>query len=601
MDKTNHKKLKLPIRKILSNNLFMLRMIHRTSPGMLSTFILINIIDASAQFISNTFMLRYAINGIGEGKSFIQIASMLLLWLAIRLAVSGVVSVYYQCFYNVKMTDVKRDIHNAVYKHAAKVELACYENPTYYDAFAKAIDECDSRADAVIDSISSLIYRVIGFSANFVLVIFIDPILLFFVLIPLLVIPMQLKINKIRYKRKMALTIENRQRDYSRRTFYLADYAKEMRLSDMPLLMLERFKESGLRTIDIIAKNGWSLATLGYLITECNEMLTALGTMMYAAWQTFGTGKIGYGDCIIIVNSIDTISYTLSNSANTLLRFQENALYIENLIQFLEHEPGLVGGDAPLPDGGDIVFENVSFRYDGAQTDALHDISMRFGRNEKIAIVGHNGAGKTTLVKLLLRLYDADGQITYGNTDIKTLPLDAYRDMFAAVMQDFHVFALSVADNVILGKRTAGDTEIVVDALKKSGFYKKAVAFPNGIDTMMTKEFDKAGVQLSGGEQQKLAIAHVYSKQNRFVILDEPSSALDPIAEYEMYNRMMAACEDCGMIFISHRLSSAVLADRIYLMENGGVIESGTHAELMAKDGRYAEMFKKQAMNYVEV
>ena len=231
---------------------------------------------------------------------------------------------------------------------------------------------------------------------------------------------------------------------------------------------------------------------------------------------------------------------------------------------------------------------------------AVDKLYLDVQQGELFSLLGVNGAGKTTLVKLLLRLYDMPGSITYGGTDIRKFKLNAYRNMFSVVMQDFHIFALSVAENVLLDIRKKEDDGDIISALHKSGLGEKIGAFPQGIDTLMTKEFDENGVQFSGGEQQMLAISHVYYRENKFVILDEPSSALDPIAEYEMYNKMMDACKECGMIFISHRLSSAVLADRIYLMEKGRVIESGSHSELMKKNGKYAEMFNRQAVNYVE-
>ena len=170
--------------------------------------------------------------------------------------------------------------------------------------------------------------------------------------------------------------------------------------------------------------------------------------------------------------------------------------------------------------------------------------------------------------------------------------------MFAAVLQDYNMFALTTADNVLLRERFEGDNEIVVNSLIKSDLYERVQKFKNKENSIMTKEFDEDGELLSGGEQQKLSISHVYSKENRFVILDEPSSALDPIAEAEMYNRMLLACKDCAMIFISHRLSSAVLADKIYYIENGEIIESGTHDELMKLNKKYAKMFKRQSKNY---
>ena len=165
--------------------------------------------------------------------------------------------------------------------------------------------------------------------------------------------------------------------------------------------------------------------------------------------------------------------------------------------------------------------------------------------------------------------------------------------------REFYGFSLSVSENVLLRPMRDGDNAIVETALRKSGAASRVAEMEKGTETILTREFDKNGTVLSGGETQKLAIAHAFTKENSFVILDEPTSALDPIAEYEMYKNMTEACENCGMIFISHRLSSAVMADRIYMLENGEVIEVGTHEELMAKNGKYADMFRKQAENYI--
>ncbi|MBO5294696.1 MAG: ABC transporter ATP-binding protein [Clostridia bacterium] len=592
---------KLSFFRVLSNNLFFLKLEMKAAPLVLPTMILVTVLQALAGFLSGSYLIRYALNGIGEGKSFGDIAQMLLICFAVLVVVNVGAMWYYNKYYRIQMVNVKKYIFNLAFKKAARVELARYEDPVYYDGLAKAVDECGVRADSVNNSIDMLFYRIVTFSTNFALLFLIDPLLLLFVLIPIAVIPLQTKLNKIRHEKDMKHIEERRRAEYARRTFYLSDYAKEMRLLDMPYFMLERFRQSGERCVHIIKSYGWRMATLNYILTECNEAVAALGAMLYSVWQTLGTGRMGYGDCIVVVNSIESVAYSLTNSADTLLKFHENALYTENLRNFLDYEPTLVSGNRPLPSDGDLVLKNVSFRYDGAENDTLHDVSMRFGKNEKIAIVGHNGAGKTTLIKLLLRLYDAEGSITYGGEEIKDLPLEEYRDIFAAVMQDYHVFSLTVAENVLLRKKREGDDAVVAAAIEKSGLKEKIDGFSKGVDTVMTKEFSSDGEVLSGGQQQKLAISHVYSKENRFVILDEPSSALDPIAEYEMYNRMMEACEGCGMIFISHRLSSAVMADRIYLMENGSVAESGSHAELMERNGRYAELFRRQAENYAEV
>ncbi len=597
--KQNNKKL--PLKRVISNNLFMLKLIHKGAPFTILSMLAVTVLEALTGFISGSYMLRFALNGINEGKSFREIATVLALSL-IPIVITMLVARWYWCTsYRMRMSKIKQYIFSRAYKKAAKVDLSCYENPEFYDDLAKAIEECGNRAEAVNSSIEMLAWRIVNFSANFALLFAIDPILLLFVLIPLVAVPLQKRINKLGYDKSMESTEENRRKDYSRRTFYLADYAKEMRLLDMPVFMLERFKQSGERVVAIIKKYGFRLAALQYIMTECNEVIASLGAMAYAVWQTVGLGRMGYGDCLVVVNSIQSVAYSVTNSADTFMKFHDNALYIENLRKFFEYEEKITGGDTPLPREGDIVLQNVSFKYDGASDHTLKNVSMRFGKNEKIAIVGHNGAGKSTLVKLLLRLYDAEGEISYGGEDIKSFDLAEYRDIFASVMQDFHIFSLSAAENVLLRPIREGDGERVAEAIEKSGLKDKIDSFSKGLDTMMTKEFDKDGEVLSGGQAQKLAISYVYSRDNRFVILDEPSSALDPIAEYEMYQRMTEACDGCGMIFISHRLSSAVIADRIYLMENGTVIESGTHASLMQANGRYAEMFRKQAENYAEV
>jgi len=595
------KKLKLPLKRIISDNLFLLKLIHKAAPGLLAMEIFTVSTKTIVDFISGTMLLRYVLNGISEGRSFEQMAGAVFIWMFI--AVSSVcLSLYYNHrYYKVKILKVKQNLHTMVYQKAGEVELGCYENPEYYDKFAKAIEECGSRADELIDSIWDVLYFIISFVLNFTLVVLVDPVLFIFVFISAAGTLFYFKFNKVKYQQQMELTEENRRKDYSRRVFYLADYAKEMRLTNMPVLMLRRFRESGERLVKIIQKRGFVIANLGFLITTTGEIISALGATIYSVYQTLITKKMGYGDCLVILNAIDYLVDALEDSTSVFIKFQEHALFIENLRAFLDYEPKMKSGSKELPGQGDLILEHVSFRYDGAEKETLKNVSMRFGAKEKVAIVGHNGAGKTTLVKLLLRLYDTEGSLTYGGNDIREYPLEDYRGMFSAVMQDYHVFALPVAENVLMDERKSGCDTVIYNALEKSGLAAKVASFEQGIETIMTKEFDESGELLSGGEQQKLAISHVYTRENRFVILDEPSSALDPVAEYEMYNRMLEACKDCGMIFISHRLSSAVLADHIYLMENGEVIESGSHEELMQKNGRYAEMFRSQAANYAEV
>jgi ATP-binding cassette subfamily B protein len=228
---------------------------------------------------------------------------------------------------------------------------------------------------------------------------------------------------------------------------------------------------------------------------------------------------------------------------------------------------------------------------------------MTVRSGEKIAIVGENGAGKTTFVKLLMRLYDVtEGAICYGGNDIREYATKEYRDTFGAVFQDYQIYGASLAENVIMDVDGTVDKEHINKALQLADFGKKLGKLSDGIDTQMTREFSEDGTMLSGGEAQKVAIARMFAKTGKLTIaiLDEPSSALDPYAEYTLNKNMMESAKDATIIFISHRLSTTRDADKIYHFENGEIIEQGTHSELMEANGKYAMMFEKQAHYYQE-
>ena len=219
---------------------------------------------------------------------------------------------------------------------------------------------------------------------------------------------------------------------------------------------------------------------------------------------------------------------------------------------------------------------------------------------KRIALVGCNGAGKSTIVKLLLRLYDpSEGRITIDGTDIRDVKLSSYRKLFSVMFQDYKCLSMTVAENVMRGPFTEDDRETVKTALKESGVLNKINTLEHGIDTTLTKEFDPKGAVLSGGESQKVHLAAVFAQNSPYAILDEPSSALDPIAEYNVFESMIRATQGKCVLFISHRLSSAVLADTILVMDNGQMIQCGSHTELLKEPhGLYAEMFHRQAQNY---
>ena len=305
---------------------------------------------------------------------------------------------------------------------------------------------------------------------------------------------------------------------------------------------------------------------------------------------------------VAMIPALSTLSWRTSDAVELVVSLAKESAFVTNLRDFLSYVPKTES--ETLIEAGelsDIEIRNMSFTYAGAEKPTLHDVNITIHKGEKIAIVGHNGAGKTTLVKLLMGLYEAtEGEITVSGENINRYEPKSYHRRFGTVFQDLQVFALPLSHNVLMRKpKNDDERRLVEDSLRKAQFGDKLDTLENGIDTMVTKEFDENGMGLSGGEAQKIAIARVFARKPDIVILDEPSSALDPIAEYNMYKNMLTATDGETVIFISHRLSATRDADRIYMFENGTVIEQGSHSELMALNGKYAQMWKLQAQNYL--
>ena len=330
----------------------------------------------------------------------------------------------------------------------------------------------------------------------------------------------------------------------------------------------------------------------------------------------------------------------MMNLADSLMELPKHALYIEKYFKFLEHENHLVSGTKPVPAFESLTFENVSFTYRSVFTDeetalaaeiqaferkergvtepeeekpaeerpaVLKNVSFTIRKGEKTAIVGYNGAGKTTLIKLVMRLYDpTEGRILYNGRDIREYDLHEYRNRIGAVFQDYRIFAATLGENVMGGgyERTVENQSRIREALDNATFTERLNTLEKGLETPLTREIDKEGVNLSGGEAQKVAIARVFVRPYDLIIMDEPSSALDPVAEYELNHSILNAADsrDSGrtatVIFISHRLSTTRFADCIFLFANGELSEQGNHDELVSMNGKYAEMFRMQAEKY---
>ena len=598
------KKKRIDWKHTLKNNGYMLRLVWKACPGVLILGVISTVISSVNSFLVSTYLYKYALNALQEGKELKTILITLGCMLVFSLFNMLFQSIS-NCYFELKYQKVDAYIHNMLQRKAVEIDLECFESSAFYDTYVKATGEATDRAYTVMNNLLDVVWVVINVVTIGTLIVTIDPIFLVLAFMPLLcTLLIGKKRNRIRYDYSMRNKEVARQRDYVRRTFYLNDFSKEMRLTEMWKVMFKRMHSSISEMKEIVDKYGYKLMFFRYLFDFMFDVIVHTGTIILAAFKTLVLKNMLLGDCFVVINSINNISGNVNHIGNVFLKLDENSLYVDNFRDFMEYEVHIAEDEnAPLASSFEMLeLKNMTFSYEGQKAPALSNVNLTVKAGEKIAIVGHNGAGKTTLVKLLQRLYDPDdGEILVNGENIKNYRLSSYRNLFGTVFQDYHLFATTVAENVLLrGDITDEDRAIVGDALQKAGIYEKIQALPKGIDSNVTREFDNEGAMFSGGEAQKISIARIFAGKQEIVIMDEPTSALDPIAEQEMYNNMFEACQGKTVIFISHRLSSATMADRIYMFENGEIIEKGTHKELLSMNGKYADMWHKQADTYAD-
>ncbi len=598
-----NKEMKIGFKKILSNNIFALKIIHRIQPSYIPLFLLFSVIRTLVGFLSGTFLLRQAVLAV-EGEIDV---SDFFVFLVIIILVQFLTTLFEELwFYKRKLPCLDQKILSSVqmsiFKKSVEIDLESYDDPEFYDRYVKAMDEAYSRTMNVLSTVESVLCCLTELVANIILILAIDPYLVFWCVIPLIQFFLLYKQKKLRYSSDSEMRHINREKKYVERTFYLKDYAKELRLYNIWRLMFEKHKLDFNEYIINLKKYGTKIAVLEFLASSMSNF-GVLGAMFYSVYCTIYKKTMVIADCVVIINSIGTVNQNISDMLSNIVSFYENALYIEDYRCFMDSKPQIDKREnGIIAHGGSIKIENLSFKYPQNNKPVLRNISIHIEPGEKIAIVGRNGSGKSTLIKLLLNLYEPDsGDILLNGVNINQYSLKSYQSLYSVVFQDSQAFSLSVAENILLRPCEKEDYDKLWEGLKKSGAYDKVKSFYRGLDTVMTREFDENGVVLSGGESQKINLARVFIESEKpFIILDEPTGALDPIAEYNMFNNMLRAGDKRTIIFISHRMSSVTLADRIYLIDAGEIIEQGSHKELLAKNGVYAKMFYTQSAGYAQ-
>ena len=502
---------------------------------------------------------------------------------------------------------VVRQVKLQIMEKSLKLDLGSFDDPALYEKMENANQEAGNRPLQIITQTFGIISSVIEF-ISYLVILLAAPGLWWATLIIVAVSIPSAIINFI-YRRKNFKYMRHRSKERRKMNYYASvlvdkDRIKEVRMFDLGDTFIGRFQDAfqeyyqGLRNL-ILAESGW------HILISFVSCCTNLVFYILIAMQVFN-GSMLIGDYSLYTGAIASIATTISTIITTSAMVYEGTLFIDNLIVFMNEKQTIIPSvKSPLPVargvGHTIEFQNVSFRYPGTTRYVLKDVNLTIQPGDTVVLVGLNGAGKTTLIKLLTRLYDpTEGTILLDGRDIREYNVKELYQMFGIIFQDYGKYADTVAENIRYGDiHKTFDVENIHEAARQSAAEEFIGTLPDSYDTPLMRIFEPNGRELSIGQWQKLAIARAFYGESDVLILDEPTASLDPLAEQEIFRQFDLLREDKTTIFVSHRLSSATVADQVIVLEDGQVIENGTHLELMALEGKYHKLFTTQAERYL--
>lgn len=508
---------------------------------------------------------------------------------------------------------VTNTIQLQIMDHAAKLDLAFFEDSTSYDLLRRAQQGASSRPLFMVSGVFGLIQTFIAFVSMIALLIALSPLLALVALVS----PIPAFIADTRYGwrgynfARWASPIRRRM-DYLTTLVTTDTYAKEVKLFGLGPYFIDRFRQLS----RVYQDRQRGLVVTRYFVGFVWSTITTLAgslTYLYVALQAIA-GRLTLGDLTLFTQAASSVQGSVQGLLGGAGSMYENNLYLNDLFELLATPVGIegdagLGADSTEPAvareldlaavRGELKFDHVTFRYPGRDEDAVHDVGFTIARGETVAVVGRNGAGKSTLIKLVTRLYDPTaGRILLDGVDLREYEPADLRRLIGGMFQDYVTFQASAAENIGLGELDRiEDRDAVIEAARKGGADSLLDRLPEGWDTPLGKWFD-GGVELSGGEWQKIALGRAFMRDARILLLDEPTSALDAQAEFELFARLRSLARGRTAIYISHRFSTVRQADRILFLEHGRLVEEGTHDELMRLGGRYAQLFTLQAAAY---
>ena len=582
------------LKHTLDNILFLLKPAVKYGKGLLLLMTVVQALPALVNSLVTVATPKVAIDGLLNGTPVGRIILNVGLLILVQLAVSVVTNLL-SFGMQIKQNEFTFSFTKLILGQSIATDYRFLDRPEYYAKYQLAYQQFDNGAQIAFQNFVQMLGALLTCTAMFAVIALLGPWVVLIVVVGT-VVQALVSLKSVKYEMQMSreVTEKNRGINYGSRMLQERQYAADMKVSSMGTYVLG-WVDKHIGWIKSIYIRFVRPRAAINLISSLLNHLTTLGTVAYVVWG-ISSGRIGsIGDYAALIAASTTLSTQLRRLFSLVTNTAQTSAQVEQAREFFDL-PSVIEpskGETPPKTPLSLELRDVSFAYPEADFCLKH-LNLKIAPGEKIGIVGENGAGKSTLAKLLLRLYDVDsGEILYNGKPITDWDVHELRKRVGIAFQDANLYALTLRENLQYYNPDATDEERL-KALKTVGLDRL-----EDLDQTVSREFMEDGIMLSGGETQKLALARLLMDDFGLMILDEPSSALDPLAEYKM-SRLMFDVSYTTTIMIAHRLSTIRDADRIYLISGGTVAEQGTHEELMAKNGQYAEMFRKQAENYMK-
>ena len=579
------------------------RLVWQATPGWTLANLLMQIIQGILP-LAALYLMKLIVDGVmlsmtaaDKTESFSQV--MFFIGIA-----AGIALLYALCQLLANMANqamslaVTDHVFDLMHAKSVEVDLEYYENPQYFDTLHRAQQEGPYRPTAIVNDLVRLVQNSVTLIAMAGLLItlhWIIAVILFVAVLPGIFVRIHYSNKLFQWQRQRTTT--ERQASYLNWILTGDIYAKEVRLFGLGDLLIERFSklQKQLRVEKLILSQKQSMADF---MAQTSATIAVFGSFAYIAYKTV-YGHITLGDMVMFFQAFQRGLNAMRDLLGGMASLYEDNLFLSNLFDFLKLRPKVKESahptPLPIPIQQGIVFDSVSFQYPSTTRKVLEDISLTIAPGETVALVGRNGCGKTTLAKLICRLYDPQhGSISFDGIDLKEFEIRLLRREISVLFQDFVKYYLTANENIWFGNIDQPvDEQRIQTAADQAGVDELIRQLPHGYETILGKWFDN-GEELSRGEWQKIALARAFLRKSQIILLDEPASSLDPRAEYEVFQRFKDLAAGATAIFISHRLSTVKMADRIFVMEKGKIVESGSYDELMEKKGSFAYLFDMQ-------